>query len=31
MDLLVPLYDWFAEGFDASDLKEARGLVEALR
>ena len=26
-DLLAPVYDWFTEGFDTADLKEARGLL----
>jgi predicted ATPase len=30
-DLLAPAYGWFTEGFDASDLKEARALLEELR
>ena len=30
-DVLVPVYGWFAEGFDASDLAEARGLLEELK
>jgi hypothetical protein len=25
-ELLAPVYDWFTEGFDTRDLKEARGL-----
>jgi class 3 adenylate cyclase/predicted ATPase len=29
-DLLAPVYGWFTEGFDTLDLKEARGLLEAL-
>ncbi len=29
-DLLAPVYGWFTEGFDTADLKEARGLLEAL-
>jgi predicted ATPase len=28
-DLLVPVYDWFTEGFDTADLQEARALLEA--
>ncbi len=27
-DLLAPVYDWFAEGFDTADLKEAKLLLE---
>jgi len=30
-DLLVPVYDWFTEGFDTKDLKEARALLAELR
>jgi class 3 adenylate cyclase/tetratricopeptide (TPR) repeat protein len=30
-DVLAPTYDWFTEGFDAPDLKEARALLDALR
>ena len=30
-DLLVPVYDWFTEGFDTPDLKEAKALLEELR
>ena len=29
-DLLVPIYDWFTEGFDAPDLKDAKALLEEL-
>src|SRR6516162_6433369 len=28
--LLAPIYDWFAEGFDTRDLKEAKALLEEL-
>jgi predicted ATPase len=28
--LLAPIYDWFTEGFDTSDLQEAKALLEAL-
>jgi class 3 adenylate cyclase/predicted ATPase len=28
--LLAPIYDWFTEGFDTADLKEAKALLEAL-
>jgi len=28
--LLAPIYDWFTEGFDTADLREAEGLLEAL-
>jgi predicted ATPase len=29
-DLLAPVYGWFTEGFDTSDLKDARTLLEHL-
>ena len=29
-DLLTPIYDWFTEGFDRLDLKEAKALLEKL-
>jgi predicted ATPase len=29
-DLLAPVYGWFTEGFDTLDLKEAKGLLDAL-
>jgi predicted ATPase len=29
-DLLAPVYDWFTEGFDTSDLKEAKALLDSL-
>jgi class 3 adenylate cyclase/predicted ATPase len=29
-DLLAPIYGWFTEGFDTSDLKEAKTLLEKL-
>jgi class 3 adenylate cyclase/tetratricopeptide (TPR) repeat protein len=29
-DLLAPIYGWFTEGFDASDLKEAKALLDEL-
>ena len=29
-DLLAPVYDWFTEGFDTSDLKEAKSLLDEL-
>ena len=28
LQLLTPVYDWFTEGFDTHDLKEARALLE---
>jgi predicted ATPase len=30
-DLLAPIYGWFTEGFDATDLQEAKVLLEELR
>lgn len=30
-DLLAPLLDWFTEGFDAPDLKDALALLETVR
>jgi predicted ATPase len=30
-DLLAPVYDWFTEGFDTSDLRKARALLAGLR
>jgi class 3 adenylate cyclase/predicted ATPase len=29
-DLLAPIYDWFTEGFDTADLKDAKALLEDL-
>jgi predicted ATPase len=29
-DILAPVYDWFTEGFDTQDLKEAKTLLDAL-
>jgi len=29
-DLLAPVYDWFTEGFDTSDLRKARALLDEL-
>jgi class 3 adenylate cyclase/tetratricopeptide (TPR) repeat protein len=31
LDLLVPVYDWFTEGFDTPDLVEAKALLDELR
>jgi predicted ATPase len=31
LDLLKPVYNWFTEGFDTKDLKEAKALLEELR
>jgi predicted ATPase len=30
-ELLAPIYDWFTEGFDTPDLKEAKALLDELR
>ena len=29
-DLLAPVYDWFTEGSDTKDLKDAKALLEEL-
>ena len=29
-ELLVPVYGWFTEGFDTTDLKDANALLESL-
>ena len=29
-DLIAPVYDWFTEGFDTADLKEAKALLDEL-
>jgi predicted ATPase len=29
-DLVAPVYEWFTEGFDTPDLKEARALLDEL-
>jgi predicted ATPase len=29
-DLLAPVYNWFTEGFDTADLKDAKMLLDAL-
>jgi predicted ATPase len=29
-DLLGPIYNWFTEGFDAPDLRDAKALLDAL-
>ena len=29
-DLVAPIYNWFTEGFDSPDLKEAKALLEEL-
>ena len=30
IDLLMPVYEWFTEGFDTADLKDAKQLLEEL-
>ena len=30
LDLLAPIYDWFSEGFDTKDLKDAKALLDEL-
>jgi adenylate cyclase len=30
-DLLMPVYEWFTEGFDTADLREAKQLLDELR
>ena len=30
-DLLAPIYGWFTEGFDTTELKDARALLDQLR
>jgi hypothetical protein len=30
-NLLLPIYDWFTEGFDTPDLIEAKALIEPTR
>ena len=29
-DLLAPIYNWFTEGFDTPDLKDAKALLDEL-
>ncbi len=29
-DVLAPVYDWFTEGFDTTDLKDAKALLDEL-
>ena len=29
-DLLATIYDWFTEGFDTADLKDAKALLDEL-
>ena len=30
-DVLAPVYDWFTEGFDTTDLMDAKALLEELK
>ena len=30
-NLFAPVYDWFTEGFDTADLKDAKALLEELK
>ena len=30
LDLFKPIYDWFTEGFDTHDLKQAKTLLDEL-
>ncbi len=30
-DLLAPIYGWFTEGFDTTDLKDAKALLDELK
>ena len=30
VDVLAPVYDWFTEGFDTTDLTEAKALLAEL-
>jgi hypothetical protein len=30
MRMLADIYDWFTEGFDTADLKDARALLDEL-
>ena len=30
-DLLAAVYDWFTEGFDTADLKDAKALLDELK
>jgi predicted ATPase len=29
-DVLAPVYNWFTEGFDTADLKDAKALLDEL-
>ena len=30
-DLLAPVYDWFTEGYETADLRDAKALLDALK
>ena len=30
-DLLAPVYEWFTEGFDTAELREAKALLQELQ
>jgi hypothetical protein len=30
IDLLAPIYGWFTEGFDSTDLREAKAVLDQL-
>jgi hypothetical protein len=30
-DLRAPVYNWFTEGFDTADLKDAKAILEELK
>ncbi len=30
-DILAPVYDWFTEGFNTADLKDAKALLQELK
>jgi hypothetical protein len=30
MDMLAEIYNWFTEGFDTADLKDAKALLDEL-
>jgi hypothetical protein len=30
-EMLAPVYEWFTEGFDTRDLKDAKALLEELQ
>ena len=31
IDVLAPVYDWFTDGFDTADLKDAKALLDEFR